>query len=333
MINIVFNYPIGATFVDWSIKYIGGLTEFYNIDNNRYMPLVANPLKFNNAHIHCRNEMHSINDVNQGREILSLTKNNTFQSIISHPMTYDECYVLYPGQNEKYNEYILDNYNRLIENSVIHNDKLILLSLTNPLLIVRDDSRTDLTRITNTNISFNNKTDFNVYRQQLYYNRDDINYWNDNELIWNQREYLALNMRIYENLDKRVGCVGKHFKILDNELYNDFHNKVMDLISFVGLGIDKSRFTQWTLVYNEWRKIHLPYVRYSMYFEYILESIVNNYYLDLQEFNLDLMQEAMILHALIYDYNLNIKSRGLDKFPKNTQELYKLLEPNQHPLK
>ena len=48
---------------------------------------------------------------------------------------------------------------------------------------------------------------------------------------------------------------------------------------------------------------------------------------------MDLWQEAIVQHILIYKYNLNLKNWQLKKFPDNTQDLHKLLETNIHPTK
>ena len=53
--------------------------------------------------------------------------------------------------------------------------------------------------------------------------------------------------------------------------------------------------------------------------------------MDLEKFNLDLMQEAAIQRELIYNYSLNLKTWQLEKFT-NTKQLHNLLEPNLHPI-
>jgi len=52
--------------------------------------------------------------------------------------------------------------------------------------------------------------------------------------------------------------------------------------------------------------------------------------MDLSRFELNLNQEASIQHVLIYKYDLNLKTWGLEKFPNNTKKLHELLEPNIH---
>ena len=53
--------------------------------------------------------------------------------------------------------------------------------------------------------------------------------------------------------------------------------------------------------------------------------------MDLESFELDIMQEAAIQRELIYKYNLNFKTWQLEKF-QSTRQLHALLEPNIHSL-
>lgn len=69
---------------------------------------------------------------------------------------------------------------------------------------------------------------------------------------------------------------------------------------------------------------------FSRNFDNIIDAIVNNRFMSLSRYRLDLIKEALIQSALITKYNLNLMCYGLDKFPDNTQDLHSLLEPNTH---
>jgi hypothetical protein len=64
-------------------------------------------------------------------------------------------------------------------------------------------------------------------------------------------------------------------------------------------------------------------------YKHIVDSVVNNWY---YQIDLTFEQEVVIQHCLIYQHNLNLKTWELTKFPSNTQDLHKLLEPNIHPI-
>ena len=58
----------------------------------------------------------------------------------------------------------------------------------------------------------------------------------------------------------------------------------------------------------------------------IIDAIVTNKYINLKRFNLDFMQECVILHVLISKHNLNLLAEGLEYFT-DTKQLHNLLTP------
>ena len=65
------------------------------------------------------------------------------------------------------------------------------------------------------------------------------------------------------------------------------------------------------------------------YVDEIVDDILYNRPRNLIDFDLDLLQEAIIQQKLIKTYNLNLKNWQLECFT-NTQQLHSLLEPNIH---
>ena len=114
------------------------------------------------------------------------------------------------------------------------------------------------------------------------------------------------------------------------DLWLNGENKIPDILKFLKLNIDYEKYQQWIPIYKEWQKKQLKILNFCWNVEYICKSIINNYYLKIDTYNMDLWQEAIIQHILIYKYNLNLKNWQLERFPDNTQDLHTLLEPNIH---
>ena len=160
--------------------------------------------------------------------------------------------------------------------------------------------------------------------------------WNDLELtdVWDKREFIALNIN-----NKNVLSINDIITDYDNnfytlncmDLFNTFDTSVYKLFDYLELSIDLARFEKWLLVYNNWKKVHYSRLQFTWYFDTIIHNIINGKSMDLEKFNLDLMQEAAIQRALIYNYSLNLKTWQLEKFT-NTKQLHNLLEPNLHPI-
>jgi hypothetical protein len=93
--------------------------------------------------------------------------------------------------------------------------------------------------------------------------------------------------------------------------------------------LDTSKLESWQQIYKKWQQPQLDSLEFMFNCQRIVNSIVNNHWL---EIDLTFEQEVVIQHCLIYHHGLNLKTWMLEKFPNNTQELHKLLEPNIHVL-
>ena len=158
-----------------------------------------------------------------------------------------------------------------------------------------------------------------------------IQLWQTQE-IWDQREFIALNMQPAEdhNNDVFVDFAHPHYYIDSRDWWFNGRNKIKEILSFLKLELDQDRFNQWLPIYLQWQEQQIKILRFIWNADYICKAIKDNHYLDLSEYNLDLMQEATIQHIMIYQYGLNFKTWQLRKFPTNTQALHQLLEPNIH---
>jgi hypothetical protein len=181
--------------------------------------------------------------------------------------------------------------------------------------------------------------------QELFEEKDCL--WNSNSAKlwqnlgltnhWDWRERVALDIR---PMGKRgIDCVPtpfvnvdlsrKHYRIGVRDLWCRGDRTIVNLMQHLGLTIDDTRWEQWQLIYKQWASKQLDILDFIDNLPYILEAIVNNWYYCLPE--LTFRQEVLIQHFLIYQYNLNIKTWQLTKFPSNTQNLHALLEANPHP--
>lgn len=148
--------------------------------------------------------------------------------------------------------------------------------------------------------------------------------------IWDLRERLAINFQ----LDRPKSCyqyVNKlkpHVYLNSDDLWNFFDYKIHSLLEFCNLRLDPTKFSIWKQIYNSWRLKLRP--EFSRSFESIIDSIIQGYYADLSCYNMSFEHEMIIQAKLIQCYDLNFKTWQLEKFPTNTQDLHKLLEPNIH---
>lgn len=153
-----------------------------------------------------------------------------------------------------------------------------------------------------------------------------------NDTIWDQREKFALiaEREPYNNWLNKINRSLPHLYYTNDDVWNAMPTCILEMCHFAGFDPDPVKLNTWSLTYNKWRLKHDPWL--SRHIDRIVDAIINNHYLSLERFNLDFYKEVLIQHVLIKKYNMNLKNWQLEKFPSNTQDLHKLLEPNIHSL-
>jgi hypothetical protein len=155
---------------------------------------------------------------------------------------------------------------------------------------------------------------------------------NFDDAIWDRREKFALIVKkepFYDILSK-LDRSKPHLYYTSDDVWNGMHTIINEMCDFAGINPDPEKLTKWLSAYKEWRLKHDPWT--SRHIDRIVDAIINNHYLSLKRFDLDFYKEVLIQHMLITKHNMNLKTWQLEKFPNNTQDLHKLLEPNIHQL-
>ena len=148
--------------------------------------------------------------------------------------------------------------------------------------------------------------------------------------VWDLRESLAINLQLERHKSgyNYVNKIKPHLYLNSDDIWNFFDSKIQNLLEFCNLQLDKTKLPSWQQVYNRWRLNLRP--EFSRNIDYIVNSIIQGYYADLSSYNMAFEHETIIQAKLIQCHNLNFKTWQLEKFPSNTQDLHKLLEPNIH---
>jgi hypothetical protein len=145
--------------------------------------------------------------------------------------------------------------------------------------------------------------------------------------VWDQRERRALDIRPFDIQNFDVNLPPTALTINAQDLWYHGDVEMIKILEYCQLPVDSTKLDQWHSVYHAWRKIQLDTLSFQTSYQDILKAIVNGYHLPIE---LTFDQEIVIQHCLIYQYNLNLKTWGLEKFPNNAFELHQLLEPNIH---
>jgi hypothetical protein len=308
LVSIISDPAIGGTFLSWTLHYLSGHSEYLHCKTKTYNKLPTNPLISINAHGFKGNHPWTILEFEDSINLLINQPTEKFHTLYIHTLIDTES----PG-------YI----NQAVAKLQTISNKTILLYTTQNLYHVKNQSRTESDTVRS-----------NIVESLSEYFLESKKHWSKGiNNSWDLREFLALNIRPYQllNIVPSFNCSKNHYALECNELFTCFDQTVKHLFDFLDLTIDQTRWNSWLEVYRTWQRFHTSRLLFATYFDKIIESIVHGYYLDLTRFDLDIYQEAVIQHELIYKHGLNIKGWGLEKFLNNTQDLHKLLEPNtQH---
>lgn len=335
---------LGCTFLDWTLHYLSGKTEYYNVELDRNVELVDNPLKSfdqtnnkKNAHRHQKNYAGGYEELRAYIEKIntSVEKNNGYSSMhsvyfgperfpkILKKLNYDIGEITEPHILEHIENFFYEDFS--LSTRFLHKHEIPFVYVDNSKYFFFDIRQSEVTPFTG-NVPRYPEESFDEYMGTFF---AGLKEFDGNENIWDKREFLALNIRPYDTKFKRTfGLSVPYYHIDFRRWWSDPISSVVDIAEFLEIKIDTSRWEKWKDVCLQWKDNHAHYLNFYFSLDHIIDSIMNGWYYKLP--SLSLTEEAIIQHMLIYKHNLNLKTWQLKKFPPNTQDLHELLEDNIH---
>ena len=229
--------------------------------------------------------------------------------------------------------YINADYANIWDMCDANNIRLIYMQLTDdPLYLLSDRARSN--KILTPELTYQSADEIIKENIEIFFKNNVDQFFTNNNAnswpIWDLREFLSLNIRPFEifNIDKKVNFNKSHLYLNAKEWWLNGNQTIGDVMEYLELTINRNRLSKWNDIYITWQQIQIQILKFQWNFDHICDSIVNNKFYSLKEYNLTLLQEAAIQHVMLYKYGLNFKIYGLEKFPENTQDLHALLEPN-----
>jgi hypothetical protein len=315
---------IGGTFLTWSLEWLSGHDQYFYFPDNRYQSVCENPLTEINAHNYSPNQPQTLEQLRICYDILSnpdIDRHDHF--VYFHNLKNQQnTYPSDPRLDQQGIDIAFEKSRKCLVLDLPKNYFLYKISSLDRELTQKFDSQ-------EFNQSFKEqKTDF-----INYFFGPDYHLWNDLELkdIWDQREFLALNLRPFDQVTiNKDHLIGKqYFSINSIDCWLCLDRLMGPILEFLGLKARPDRWEHWHKIFSKWSNLHYDRIRFAWYFEEIVSAILNGIDFDLDRFNLDLYRESVIQHVLLYRYNLNLRTHNLHKF-ENTKQLHNLLENNIH---
>jgi len=322
IISVITDGAVGGTFLSWSITYLSEQNTYFNVEINEWLPVIANPTTKKNAHNYKSNFSQEIDGLSQIVDVLKST-DSVYPHVLYHHPSGAAC--------ATGTETTSDAVDFLLSNS----DKSVVLSMDkNYSLYMSTVSRRAGGRQSYTKPSEYLANDEEIFEDFLNcFFSDSKKVFGDLSNQWDKREFIALNYKIHSTpvttFLSRVEQDRNYFRLNCFDMYTTFDTSVYKLFEYLELEINDDRYNQWLVVYHQWKKVHYKSLRFIWYLDEIVDDILYNRPRNLKDFELDLLQEAIIQQKLIKNYNLNLKNWQLECFT-STQQLHNLLEPNSH---
>lgn len=332
---------VGCTFIDWSVYFLSNQFQHYNVNSNRWLPVSSNPLTELNAHGHDKNHPQGYDTTKSFIEHIETLTSDRLHSIYPWALTPGAAaaYLNLPPESisnadtfKRITQFRKDDYHELLNLCGAKQIKTVFVQSDPGSILYFQKRRVlaylllDYTTTSTTEQQLNNEF------QTVFFNKS-LTDWQDNGLIeiWDVRERLALDTRPFDqNLINFVPDLQHPYLWINSfDLWTRTPDVLEKIMKFLELPIDHEKFNQWLPICSKWQKIQLDILEFCFNQEHIVNAIINNWY---YEIDLTFDQEVIVQHCLIYQHGLNLKTWQLEKFPKNTKDLHKLLEPNIHPI-
>jgi len=328
---------IGCTFVDWSLLYLTGKTSFYNVKYNQWLPLVDDPLTQLNAHGHKKNHPGGLEKTKECiNELLQQHADTSFYPTYMPPLEAANRLGIpitdfnSPKQWKTISDYYNCDYQQTLNHIINSGVKLIHFDVPNDVnllfnISIRSNDYTISEEPTSKQYTLDEiKSDF----QKTFF-RDSMHVWNQQNLIniWDERERLALCQLPFRRSHIQFSSTKEYLHFDCRSLWIYPEQTLLECIDFIGLTLVQERLDQWRTVAQKWQQKWQHNFNFILNYQKIVDHIICGNWMKI---DLTFDQEIVIQHCLIYQHNLNLKTWQLEKFPSNTQDLHKLLEPNIH---
>jgi hypothetical protein len=312
------NGSYGVTFLEWSVHYLSGKNIYYNIEDKQNYVLTHSPLQGNTAHNHKKNHPRlGLDCENTLNELEKSRLNNQNTDISAYLFVSPEIFL-----SERIKVFqILKNY------CSNNGKKLIFLNETTSIPLAHElkphpnqPPKTQLERYIN---------------HEKYFDKQFTMFPNfkNCKTIPEIREILSYRIlkivNDQKNMSKELNEIFHSSKLIKNisnkDLYLNGLDVLVDTLNFLKMTLDSNRINQWTTIYKTWSSQFRSKIIFYDKISEIAECVVENKFHSLENYELNINDEAFLMNYLMIHYKKKLKLKNLEEFPKNTLELHQYL--------
>ena len=300
---------LGQTFMEWSFHYLTGQNTYWNSDHGT-IPLIDNPTResqdgYGNAHNHRRNAPTNVNEL---KEFVAKAKDQNDSNFIT-------CYPHLDGT--KLDKEFLEHHFTIIDWMKAQNFIIFEIKLTKPYPYLGERTDQNEIEFIYKKCKMLVKGNGNIDTKDIKTLREILSF----RIERNRKDWQAALVPYYESTSTMVDR-----QLIDHEWRTDTARCIRELIEYTGQSVDEDRFIKWVPIMAKWQVPHHRMVkRYEEDIPMIVDQIIGKKDLDLQPFELGILDQALIMSQL-----MRIRGRRLllksDNFPKNAKIANSLLK-------
>ena len=287
---------MGQSFLDWSLYYLSGKDQFWNMKLG-WQDLLSDPVTGRNAHLHKKNHPNGI--INLKDFIRQAKSLDGDQLITVHP---------FAGHEEG-----LGEFKSMVETCLENNIKVVTIRQTRPYPYLASERN-----------EWTDEEELEVLRPRIGYPDADRRTIRDQmsfRVMNNRKIFLEDIDRFHEQFDGRLD-----FVITDEQWANDTEQVMIDLFKRLGLEMRSEKLQSWRTIRNKWRENYGKLIDwYERDLERVVDAIANGDDLDLTPYKIKLAKEILIMAHLLKKHGRRLWLPD-DNFPKNTKELNNFLK-------
>ena len=314
-VYVVTDPSIGGTFLSWTLHFLAGHDRYFKALDQSWEELTHNPLTKINSHGFMPNRIQDLERFDSVTSLLNRQETPSFHTVYFHNFRDDST--------------TPQAINQL---ATATNKILVLSDPLFPLYKCKLEGRNLTIKVDDPSQRYSSFQEQHEAMIDLFF-KESVQKWKELDLneIWDQREFLALNIRPFDTIQilPHIHDNIQHHYIEAVDFWTNGDNVIIDAMDYLGIEINKKRLEQWIPIFCQWKTMHHDRLRFAWNFNSIVQAIIDGRDMDLDRFNLDIVREAAIQHVLIYQYGLNFKTFNLLKM-NNTKDLHNLLEKNIH---
>ena len=304
-------YNLGTAFLVWSVYFVTQQKNFYSIKQHEVLSVPENPLLNGTAHKMESNTTGKSHDIKELIANFEGTKNLQHVRFFPHVNSLTQ----YNDENKKFQKNAgalgLKVINIISENS-------------QGLISFLRDSYEDLTW----------QQDIQKVKKHClrfwpsFLENEDI--FLDKLHTWHDiRENIALNIRPseYDEIGKDIEQSHNLHTCLIKQFLFEPKDEIIKILKFLDCKFDNEMVERWLTIHEQWSQNIKHYIRFCDDLDLIISNIIGNKSMSLQEYKMTVLKEAVLVHFLMYRYDLNLANK-VEKLPGNTADIHNLLHAN-----